>query len=455
MTVTVNTSPTSPQAAGAPFSWSEIGKHKSADDCWIVFKGKVYDVSKWVGEHPGGRLILNGAGRDATALILSYHPLYVQNMIKKFEIGTVENYKPYYHWDSEFYTTLKRRVEKVVRDENLTNDSHFMYLKSLALVMIWFCLYYFTIIRGNIWLAIPFGYFHSQFGITVAHDGLHGSYSKHSWINGLAATAMDLMGANGIVWVHQHNVGHHPNSNRQGNSHKNDNDEIDEYDPDARSGAPFVRITPNQPWAWWHQYQYIYMWILVAFVSTKWVVNDVKAILKRRYITIEFYELRTRDLVLTAVCKSLFVLYMIVVPLSYLSVSQWITFFVLAMATSSYNFVFMFAVNHLTEDSMFPNDSVYNRDWARLQALTATNFAVGSKMWTIISGGLNYQIEHHLFPAICHVHLPKISPVVQETFKEYDVPYQQYPSYWDAFYAYYHHLVILGQNPAEEAKKVK
>eukprot|EP01119_Soliformovum_irregulare_P006754 TRINITY_DN19183_c0_g1_i1.p1 TRINITY_DN19183_c0_g1~~TRINITY_DN19183_c0_g1_i1.p1 ORF type:complete len:453 (-),score=91.41 TRINITY_DN19183_c0_g1_i1:48-1406(-) len=437
------------------FTWNEIGKHKSANDCWVVVKGKVYDVTGFVSEHPGGRLILNGAGRDATPLVMSYHPLYVQNLIKKFEIGQVQGYKPYYQWDSEFYTTLKKRVEQVVRDENLTNHSYYMYFKSLALLTIWFCLYYYTIMKGNIWLAIPFGYFHSQFGITVAHDGLHGAYSKYSWINGLAAAAMDLMGASGIVWLHQHNVGHHPNSNRQGTSHKNDNDEIDEYDPDARSGAPYVRITPNQPWAWWHQWQHIYIWPMISLISAKWVVNDVRAIIRRKYITIEMFELRTRDLILTALAKSLFVFYMIALPLTYLTFSDWLTFFCFAMATSSYNFVLMFSVNHLTEDSMFPNDSVYNRDWARLQALTATNFAIGSKLWTLLSGGLNYQIEHHLFPGICHVHLPKISPVVQQTFKEYDVPYQNYSSYWDAFYAYYHHLVVLGQNPADEPKKVK
>lgn len=90
------------------FTWSEIGKHKSANDCWVVVKGKVYDVSGFVSEHPGGRLILNGAGRDATPLVMSYHPLYVQNLIKKFEIGQVQGYKPYYQWDSEFYTTLKK-----------------------------------------------------------------------------------------------------------------------------------------------------------------------------------------------------------------------------------------------------------------------------------------------------------------------------------------------------------
>ncbi len=56
----------------------------------------------------------------------------------------------------------------------------------------------------------------------------------------------------------------------------------------------------------------------------------------------------------------------------------------------------MFSVNHLTAESEFPNENFKERDWAKLQILTSTNFAVGSKLWTWLSGGLNYQIEHHV-----------------------------------------------------------
>jgi len=110
-------------------------------------------------------------------------------------------------------------------------------------------------------------------------------------------------------------------------------------------------------------------------------------------------------------------------------------------------------VNHLTEGSYFPTEQEHNRDWARLQVLTATNFAVGSTFWTWLSGGLNYQIEHHLFPSICHVHLPKISPIVQQACKEYNIRYTAYPDYTSAIVAHYNHMKTLGQNPEEVVYK--
>lgn len=90
------------------YSWDEISKHRHANDCWIVVKGKVYDVTSWVPLHPGGRLILNGAGRESTALFLSYHPLNVEGRLAKYLIGEVDDYRPYYQWDGEFYPVLKR-----------------------------------------------------------------------------------------------------------------------------------------------------------------------------------------------------------------------------------------------------------------------------------------------------------------------------------------------------------
>jgi cytochrome b involved in lipid metabolism len=90
-------------------SWEEIYKHNKLDDCWVVVHGKVYDVTSWVPKHPGGRIILNGAGRESTALFESYHPEWVHNKLPQFQIGQLETYNPYYSWNqSKFYTTVKQ-----------------------------------------------------------------------------------------------------------------------------------------------------------------------------------------------------------------------------------------------------------------------------------------------------------------------------------------------------------
>jgi len=223
-------------------------------------------------------------------------------------------------------------------------------------------------------------------------------------------------------------------------------------DPDTQSGFPLIRIAPQQKWSPHHKYQHYYIWLLMAGVSFKWSINDIKAFFKRKYAMIDFYEVTKPDLWVLYSCKSFFFFYSILVPLYYHSIFRTVGLFSLFLIAASYWFVLMFSVNHLTDSSTFPTEQEHNRDWARLQVLTATNFAVGSTLWTWLSGGLNYQIEHHLFPSICHVHLPKISPIVQQACKEYNIKYNAYPSYFSAISGHYNHVKSLSQNP-DEIKK--
>eukprot|EP01118_Nematostelium_gracile_P000429 TRINITY_DN1047_c0_g1_i1.p1 TRINITY_DN1047_c0_g1~~TRINITY_DN1047_c0_g1_i1.p1 ORF type:complete len:444 (+),score=96.31 TRINITY_DN1047_c0_g1_i1:144-1475(+) len=432
------------------FSWKEIVKHKSADDCWMVVKGKVYNVTNWVSKHPGGDLILQGAGRESTAMFTSYHPLRIEKQLESFCIGKVEDSKhpPFYDWDSsDFYPVLKRRVEEHLKQKGIEGGSLWMYLKTTIIVLCWMMSWYFTMIRGSVLFAFSLGFWQSQFGINIAHDGNHGAYSKIKWLNRLAALTMDFIGASSIVWAHQHNIGHHPNSNRQGDSCKS---ECDQDDPDTKSGAPLLRIAPAQPHLWYHKYQVFYVWLLFCFVTFKWYVNDIKSFMKNKYVNIEFYNMGRKEIWSLTFTKILFALYMFLIPCYLFGFQKAAVLTFITMAVKSYFFVAMFSVNHLTEDSVFPDESFEERDWAKLQVLTASNFAVGSTFWTWLAGGLNYQIEHHLFPYICHVHLPEISHIVQKTCKEYNVEYKQFPSFFDAFQSYCQQIQLLGNGPEKK-----
>jgi len=103
----------------------------------------------------------------------------------------------------------------------------------------------------------------------------------------------------------------------------------------------------------------------------------------------------------------------------------------------------LFSVNHLT-DTVFPEKDFHERDWAKLQVMTSSNFAMDSMLWRWIAGGLNYQIEHHLFPSLNHMHLPYIQPIVKQTCKQFGVPYVVYDSLWSALISYTHHLQRMG-----------
>ncbi len=168
-----------------------------------------------------------------------------------------------------------RRVEAHFKQRGITgSDSTAMFLKSAFIIFTWFVLYYIAMIKGNVMMAVLLGLetvgfacnlcsvVHSQFGISIAHDGNHGSYSyRHPWLCRLAAHAMDIMGGSSFVWVHQHNIGieyfwinhlsgHHPYANREGGFYNED------YDPDSTSSFPVLRTHPNQAWKPHIQYQH-------------------------------------------------------------------------------------------------------------------------------------------------------------------------------------------------------
>jgi len=253
------------------------------------------------------------------------------------------------------------------------------------------------------------------------------------------------MGGSSLVWYMQHNIGHHPHSNKFGELEKPE----EEFDPDTRSGIPLIRFTPFSPWKPWHRFQHLYIWILFMFVTARWFINDFRTIARRKYQTMDFFEISRFDLNTLYCTKALFVLYAYIIPLTMHSVSKVLLINFIYVAVSSYYFVLMFNVNHLTHDTHFPQEASPTRDWATLQVMTATNFCHKSLFWNWISGSLNLQIEHHLFPGICHTKLRYIQPIVEQTCKEYNIPYQSFPTYWDAFVSHFRLLKGLGEQPTE------
>jgi len=430
------------------FKWEEVHKHNKYEDCWLVIKGKVYNVTSWIPKHPGGIQILNGAGRESTALFQSYHCLRIEKFLKAYEIGEVEDYYPYYTWDSNFYVTIKKRVEAHFKERGITgSDSPLLYFKTLMIILGWFFFYYLTFFRGNVFAAIFLGIFHSQFGISIAHDGNHGGFSyKYPWLTRIAAYTMDIMGGSSLVWLHQHNIGHHPYVNREGGYYNED------YDPDSTSAFPVLRSHPNQSWKPYIAFQHIYIWFLIPFSGIKWAIGDVKWMIKGRYNDINFYEIPSSEVIKMVIFKTVFICYAFILPLFLQPLWKAALMITLFVCVNGTLFILNFAVNHLLEENVFPDHLTEERDWAKLQVVASSNYATNSTFWTWFSGGLNHQIEHHLFPSICHMYLSEIAPIVQQTCKEYRVSYTNKASYFDALVSYYRFMKKLGQDPCEKIK---
>ena len=108
----------------------------------------------------------------------------------------------------------------------------------------------------------------------------------------------------------------------------------------------------------------------------------------------------------------------------------------------------VFQTAHVVPETDFPlPDDQGEMETERLthQMTTTSNYAPKSKIFSWLIGGLNYQVEHHLFPNICHVHYKKISPIIRQTAAEFNIPYLTKTTFIDAVKAHHQMLRHLGR----------
>lgn len=426
--------------ASATYTLEEVQRHSVPGSYWTAIGDKVYDITSWVetGKHPGGDLILQGVGRDATVLFETSHPLYVrEKILHKYCIGTLKRpdsvFK--YEWESTFYRTMKARVEEHFKKNKISfQDAPLMWLQGLHTIFFFFLFWYLAFIQGSLLACIPCGWFYSQFGISIMHDGNHGAYSKNNRICRIAGMFMDFMGASSLVWKHEHNIGHHQFTNSS-------------QDPDSTTGFPMIRYNPVQPWKWYHAYQHFYAWLLYPFICYKWYLSDIIFILTGQYRGVPMYKPSKSEFVMLCITKISVPIFVASFPLYLHGFFYTLALINVTFMFASYCFALQFIVTHLADDVIFPEEFKNETDWAKCQVLSSSNYSSGNALTTWLSGGLNYQIEHHLFPTISHVHLPRVAPIVRQTCEDFGVPYFVHDCFWTALVHHYAHIKRMAQPP--------
>jgi len=177
------------------FTWEEIIEHDRRSDCWVVIHGKVYDLTHFVPIHPGGEIIYDGAGGDCTPMWESYHPLETAKARppERYCIGYVRDYIDFYSWDGEFYNVLKERVEAAIPKKLRRYDPR-MYIKTIVVLILWFCAAFYYFVYNNYLSAILFGLISGQIGVNIMHDGNHMAYSNNKWMNTISGASLELLG---------------------------------------------------------------------------------------------------------------------------------------------------------------------------------------------------------------------------------------------------------------------
>jgi len=348
----------------------------------------------------------------------------------------------------KFFRTLNSRVNNYFKENNIqkTGNSK-LYLKTLIMFAI-FLTPYFLILTLNMpfWvyllMTIVIGIGMAGVGMNVMHDGNHGSYSNINWINKFMGGSIYILAGNVYNWQVQHNVLHHTYTNIPG------------HDEDLDAGR-VIRFTKDAKWYSFHRFQQYYSVFLYGLLTFNWAITtdfkQMRSYLKRK---LSYGEAKSPKILWTTllITKTIYFSIWLVLPML-IGITWWkvlVGFFVMHY-TAGLILSIVFQLAHVVKETTNPVPNVdgeIENTWAIHQLFTTTNFA--PKNWIInwYTGGLNHQIEHHIFPNISHVHYGKISKIVKETAIECNLPYYEYKTFRSAVIAHFKHLKELGMKPA-------
>ncbi|MFD1466909.1 fatty acid desaturase family protein [Hymenobacter caeli] len=271
-------------------------------------------------------------------------------------------------------------------------------------------------------------------GFNVMHDGAHGSFSKHPWLNRFAAFTLNVMGGSSFMWDAKHNQVHHMYTNIEG---------VDD-DLDIQ---PWMRMTPDQKRYRAHRFQHLYFWALYCLLYISWIfVTDYQKYFTGKIGPVPLKKMTWGDQLVFWGFKALNLVLFVALPIYEVGVAGWALGFLVSAGVTGFVLSIVFQLAHTVEHAAFPVPQAatgkLEDEWAIHQIKTTANFATDNRIISWLVGGLNFQVEHHLFPKISHVHYPGLSKVIKATCQEFGVPYNEYPKMW---YAVVSHVAFLRQ----------
>jgi linoleoyl-CoA desaturase len=323
-----------------------------------------------------------------------------------------------------FHVELKKRINDYFESSgrSLTGNKQ-LYIKAgilfTAFVGLYIHLVFFT--PSNIWAileCILLGLVVAGIGFNIMHDGAHGSFSKYKWVNNIAAFSLNLLGGSSFMWNVKHNVIHHAFTN------------IDGVDDDIDI-QPWMRMSSTQPKLKMHKYQHFYFWFLYSMLYILWVfVLDYQKYFKKKIGAMPLKRMTRWDHIVFWGFKALYLFLFFLIPFYTVGIIPTIIGFLIFSVVAGFILSIVFQLAHTVEHTNFPipqNETGKLEDeWAIHQLKTTANFAPRNKLISWLVGGLNYQIEHHLFPKVSHVHYPEIRKIIKQACNEFNVPYTEY-----------------------------
>jgi linoleoyl-CoA desaturase len=346
-----------------------------------------------------------------------------------------------------FYKTLKQRVNAYFKDNQISRYANAtMVTKTILLCLLYFIPFIalLTYIDSAAWAYLAWtlmGFGMAGLGLSVMHDANHGAYSKNEKVNKWVGYIIYFIGGSDVNWRIQHNILHHTYTNVTG------------MDEDINPGA-IMRFSPHEKRRKFHRYQHVYAWFFYGWMTIMWyLTKDYKQAVRYEQMGLTSTQQTTfkkhlTNLIVSKIAYTILFIIIpaVLVPYFFLHV---IAGFFLMQFIAGLTLACIFQPAHVVPTSDYPvpdNSGNIDADWAVSQLCNTANFAPKARLLSWYVGGLNYQVEHHLFPNICHVHYRKLSEIVKQTAHEFELPYHSYKSFIGALKAHTNMLKMLGRN---------
>jgi len=342
-----------------------------------------------------------------------------------------------------FYSSLKQSVDQYFQSQGLKKTGNWkLYAKAAVLFPLSISLYIFLLTASyspfiGLVLSLVLGLALVSIAFNIMHDACHGSYSSKKWVNELLGLTMNALGSNAHIWKIKHNIVHHTYTN------------IDGIDDDISNG-PLLRQCVTQKWMPLHRFQFLYMFVLYSVSTLSWMfVTDFYKYFSKKIHTTVIKKIDLKEHIIFWFSKLLYVTFYVAIPIYYLGWQPWLIGFLIIHATMGLSLSIVFQLAHTVEktnfDSVGEDQKVIDSEWAIHEIRSTADFAAQNKVISWLIGGLNFQIEHHLFPKISHIHYPAISKIIKQACKDHGIQYNEFRKMRDAIVSHYYYMRRLGQ----------
>jgi linoleoyl-CoA desaturase len=342
-----------------------------------------------------------------------------------------------------FYDELKKKVDAYFENNGINHWGNWkIYTKTALLLSALFGFYIWLVFFTpgtalSIILCVLLGISLAAVGFNVMHDSAHGSFSRHRWLNNVMGYSLNLMGGDVKLWKTKHNMTHHSFTNIEGMD-----DDIDIQ--------PVMRISGHQKRHWMHRFQHIYAFVFYALNYLFWIYYfDFLKYFTGKVGNTKIRKFSFWDHVSFWVTKLTYIFMFIVLPIMKVGFVPTLVGYLIVTCSCGLVIAVVFQLAHVVEETAFVDiegtDGKLDVEWAVHQINTTSNFATHNPIVHWFTGGLNHQVEHHLFPRISHIHYPALNKIVKETCEKFGVQYNEHRTVLQAVRSHVVHLRNIGR----------